>query len=264
MARLKRSGLPVLPLGEAVELLQKDELPEAAVAITIDDGWASTVSHMLPVLEAHGLPATLYATTWYSGRELPVVGITVDYLTAAADRPFAEGKSEAARINGLPVDQRLAALRGYGAKLGVGEDWLELRQFNIISPDELREAHRRGLDIQLHTHRHIQVDTEVDRLVEELEENRAFLRAALGDLPLDHFCYPSGCHHPEAPALLAASGIRSATLCDEGLNGPDANPLALRRLLDGKRVSDAEFDGYLFGMLHFLAPLRALKPRMPW
>lgn len=259
MARLKRSGRPVLPLGHAVELLKRDELPEAAVAITIDDGWVSTLSHMLPVLEAYDLPATLYATTWYSGRALPVVGLAVDYLTAVAGRPLAEGKRQAESINRLPVDQRLSALRRYAAELGAGEDWLALRQFNILSPEELREAHRRGLDIQLHTHRHIEVDTRVESLIEEVEENRAFLQDALGDVALDHFCYPSGRHHPDAPALLAASGIRSATLCDEGLNGPDANTLALRRLLDGPRVSDAEFDGYLSGMLHFLAPLRGLK-----
>src|SRR3569623_2804120 len=52
MARLKRSGRPVLPLGEAVERLGDGSLPDAAGVITIDDGWGSTFTHMLPVLEA--------------------------------------------------------------------------------------------------------------------------------------------------------------------------------------------------------------------
>ena len=86
MARLARSGLPVLPLGEAVERLAANRLPRAAVVITIDDGWASTHSHMLPVLERQRLPATLYATTWYAGRDLPVVNVAVDYLIANRDR----------------------------------------------------------------------------------------------------------------------------------------------------------------------------------
>jgi hypothetical protein len=54
--------------------------------------------------------------------------------------------------------------------------------------------------------------------------------------------------------------VRSATLVEEGLNRPGANPYRLRRFLDGRSVSDAEFDAYLNGVLHFLRPLRALLP----
>jgi hypothetical protein len=61
--------------------------------------------------------------------------------------------------------------------------------------------------------------------------------------------------------LLAACGVRSATLTEEGLNPPGANPFRLRRFLDGRSVSDAEFDAYLSGVLHFLAPIRALFAR---
>jgi peptidoglycan/xylan/chitin deacetylase (PgdA/CDA1 family) len=258
MARLKRSGLPVLPLGEAVERLGDGSLPDAAVVITIDDGWVSTFTHMLPVLEAYGLPATLYATTWYAGRDLPVVNVAVDYLRQAAGRRDIEPAAKTAEIEALPIDQRLDALRRFGAELGVDEAWLERRQFHIMSSAEFAETQRRGLDVQLHTHRHIEIDRQVDALPGELAENRAFLAAALGEAELVHFCHPSGTNHPRARALLAENGIRSATLVTEGLNAPNADPLALRRFLDGRRVSDAEFDAYLSGLLHCIQPLRRL------
>jgi peptidoglycan/xylan/chitin deacetylase (PgdA/CDA1 family) len=266
MARLKRSGLPVLPLGEAVDRLAEGSLPEAAVAITIDDGWVSTLTHMLPVLEHYELPATLYATTWYSGRELPVVNLVVDYLKEASGRAEVDAGTRAAEIEALPLDQRLEALRRFGRELGVGEAWLELRQFNIMSPAELAEARRRGLDIQLHTHRHINVTEQVERLPRELLENRQFLAGAIGEVPLTHFCYPSGTFHPHAPALLAASGIRSATRVEPGLNPPGSDPYQLRRLLDGRRLTDAEFEAYLSGLLHFAQAARTLlkpRPRVP-
>ena len=256
MARLKRSGLPVLPLGEAVARLGDGTLPDAAVAITIDDGWVSTFTHALPVLEACGFPATLYATTWYAGRDLPVVNVAVDYLRQAAGRPDIDPHDTCVEIEALPVEQRLDALRRFGAELGVDEAWLERRQFNIMSAGEFAEAQRRGLDVQLHTHRHIEIDREVDALPGELAENRAFLAAALGPRDFVHFCHPSGTNHPRARALLAANGIRSATLVTEGLNAPGADPLALRRFLDGRRVSDAEFDAYLSGLLHWTEPVR--------
>jgi peptidoglycan/xylan/chitin deacetylase (PgdA/CDA1 family) len=258
MARLKRSGLPVLPLGEAVDRLADGTLPKAAVAITIDDGWISTFTHMLPVLERYELPATLYATTWYSGKDLPVVNVAVDYLVAAAGRLDIDGGAVTRGIEALPVGQRLDALRRFGAELGVGEAWLELRQFHMMSPAELSEAHRRGLDVQLHTHRHINVERQVDSLPNEIAENRKFLEAALGNVPLTHFCYPSGTFHPDAPSLLAAQGVRSATLVDAGLNAPGTDAYRLRRLLDGRNVTDTLFDAYLSGLLHFVSPLGRL------
>lgn len=261
MARLKRSGLPVLGLGEAVDRLARGSLPEAAVVITIDDGWVSTHTHMLPVLEWLGLPATLYATTWYAGHELPVIGLSVFYLRAASGRSDIDCAAKIAEIEALPLGERLAALRRFGAELGVDEAWLSLRQFNIMSAEELADASRRGLDVQLHTHRHIDVKKHVDTLPRELAENRDFLRAAIGDYHFAHFCYPSGATHPRAGALLAASGVRSATVDQTGLNAPGVDPFALRRLLDGRSVSDAEFDAYLSGVLHYTEALRALLPR---
>ena len=261
MERLKSSGRPVLALGEAVELLGARKLPRGATVITIDDGWASTHTHMLPVLEGLGLPATLYATTWYSGRDLPVANVAAAYLIEASGRRNLDTAQMTARIEALPVAQRLPALRELGAALGVGEAWLEARQFHIMSPEELADAERRGLDVQLHTHRHIDIAHAVEALPREIEENRKHLAAALGDKRLIHFCYPSGSTHIRARAMLARSGIATATLTDEGLNAPGADPLALRRFLDGRRVSEAEFDAYLSGTLHLLSMLRT-KPRL--
>ena len=262
MARVARSGVPVLRLGEAVERLGEDRLPDGALVITIDDAWVSTFTHMLPVLERYGLPATLYATTWYAGRELPVVNVAIDYLLDASGRRDLDRDSAVADIEALPVEERLGALRRFGAELGVPKAWLETRQFNIMSGEELAEARRRGLDVQLHTHRHIDVATEVDALPREVDENRAFLEAAGVAGPFDHFCYPSGASHEQAARLLAAQGIRSATLVDQGINPPGANPFALRRFLDARHVGEAEFDAYLSGLLHYLEPVQRLRTRL--
>lgn len=256
MARLVRSGLAVLPLAEAVERLANDDLPDAAVALTIDDGWVTTLTHMLPVLEAHGLPATLYATSWYSQNRLPVINVAVDYLRTAAGRPDIDPRLAIDRIDALPIADRLPALRAFGAGLGIDEAWYENRQFEIMASDELAEAHRRGLDIQLHTHRHVEIGQNLARLPQELAENRASLAAIVGDHPLEHFCFPSGSFHPGARDMLVAAGIRSATLTVPGLNPPRSDPLALRRLLDCRSVGDAVFDGYLAGTLHFASKLR--------
>ncbi|QAY75101.1 polysaccharide deacetylase family protein [Sphingosinicella sp. BN140058] len=261
MAHLKGSGLDVLGLDDAIDRLADGTLSRPSVVITIDDGWVSTLTHMLPILERYRLPATLYATTWYSGSGLPVANMAVRYLKEASGRDI-DVRALVAEIDGLPVDARLHRLRALGRTLGIDEAWLETRQFEIMSPAELRHAHDRGLDVQLHTHRHILVADEVDRLAAEVAENRAVLGAALDAKALTHFCYPCGSFHPAAPAILEACNIRSATLVEQGLNAPGSDPLMLRRLLDGRSIGEAEFDAYLTGLLHFLRLGRSASARV--
>jgi len=248
MARLRRSGYPVLGLDAAVSALATGDLPDNAVVITIDDGWASTQTHMLPALAAEGLPSTVYVTSWYVGRDLPVVNKAVDYLHARAGRPEVEVAPRAALIEALPEADRAGALRDLSLSLGIPLDWWETRQFHSMTQAEVADCVQRGMDVQLHTHRHRAAPAQ---LAAELDENRALLAEWTGLAPghFAHFCYPSGEYEPEAEPVLAAQGILSATLVEQGTNAPDANPYRLRRFLDGRSVSDAEFDAYLSGAL---------------
>ncbi|PSJ37939.1 polysaccharide deacetylase [Sphingomonas deserti] len=261
MALLRRSGLDVLSLDDAVTRLSAGTLSRPSVVITIDDGWVSTLTHMLPILEKYELPATLYATTWYSGSGLPVSNMAIRYFQEASGRSDLPAAQLVTEVDALPPAERTAWLRALGRSLGVDEHWLETRQFEIMRPDELRAAHGRGLDVQLHTHRHIEVDDHVDRLAAEIAENRAFLADAIGPKHLAHFCYPCGAFHPAAPQILDACGIRSATLVEHGLNPPGSDLLMLRRLLDSRSIADAEFEAYLSGMLHLLHAARSAAAR---
>ena len=241
----------MIGLDEAAAALAEARLPAGAVVITIDDGWASTFTHMLPVLEALGLPSTVYVTSWYVGRDLPVVNKAVDYLYARAGRGLHQTATTAAAIDALPYEQREPALRDLSASLGIPLDWWETRQFHSMTPAEVAGCVRRGMDVQLHTHRHRAAP---DTLEAELDENRVLLAEWTGLPPahFSHFCYPSGEYEPEAEPVLARQGVRSATLVDQGTNAPGAHPFRLRRFLDGRSVSDAEFDAYLSGALDVL------------
>ncbi|MCD4534496.1 polysaccharide deacetylase family protein [Nocardioides sp. cx-169] len=58
-------GAVVLPLDDAVDRLRAGRLPERAVALTFDDGYASVVETAWPLLRERGLPATLFAVSDY-------------------------------------------------------------------------------------------------------------------------------------------------------------------------------------------------------
>lgn len=280
MKWLAASPYPVLPLGEAVDLLAEDRLPKGATVITIDDGWSSTYTHMLPALEACGLPATVYVSTYYVENDGPVANVVANYLAERApagsydlagvlpglEAPLVLGDAASrdragdrlrTAVDDVGFQPRMVGLAEVANRLGMGtEPWWSGRQFHLMRPEEVADAARRGLDIQLHTHRHKGLHRYIDALPQELADNRASLGAMLGGTHQDHFCYPSGGFDPRGEAMLAEAGIKSATLVTEGLNAPGTNPYRLRRFLDGRTVSEASIDAYLSGILDIAERLR--------
>lgn len=267
MARLARSGLPVLDLDRAVEQLYAGTLPRGAVAITLDDGWRSTHSHMMPVLKQHGLPATLYVSTYYVEKQVPVVNVALRYILGETDRPASEIALDAGLDAAPHFDAMLAAIEALPSAEARGAMLLDVaraagldparitEQFSYMNRQELAEWEASGLRLELHTHRHASAVSALDTLEQEIADNRRALAGLSGE-PYAHFCYPSGECDARADAILAAQGIRSATTTRPGLNGPGAPRYHLRRFLDGPRVTEVEFDAYLAGALE---PLHKLK-----
>ena len=275
MTWLARSAYPVLDLDEAITLLHAGTLPDNAVVITIDDGWRTTYTGMLPVLERLGLPATLYVSTYYAERQDVVVNVAINHVIdrALVDRleladllpQFAEpvtlgDKAARARfaaalnavIDTAPhLEDRVALMKVIARRAGMMIDW-DSDQFRYMSPAELRDAEARGLRIELHTHRHRSVDRELTDLAREIVDNRAALASMGLAGPQDHFCYPSGDYTPGAEMPLGAAGIRSATNTSRYLNPPALNPFRLGRFVDGPRVDQTVFEAYLAGVLELI------------
>lgn len=288
MRWLKHSGYPVLDLDEAIDAFGAGRLPDNSVVITIDDGWKSTYTHMLPILEQFRLPATVYITTWYADKQLPVLNVALNYVLQRSavpgfvwSSPFDRavevrlGDREARQLGLRTLDHMLQQLPNVADRVREfreicrladvpTEPWWSEGQFHLMNRDEIRLAHRRGLSVQLHTHRHRNVDYDISSLASELVDNRGVLAQACGSDHFTHFCYPNGRYDPAASKVLAAAGIRSAVLTDHGLNPPGTDPYALRRFLDGRSVTDAEFEAYMSGALDlYAAAASRLRPNRP-
>ncbi|HWW77793.1 MAG TPA: polysaccharide deacetylase family protein [Pyrinomonadaceae bacterium] len=278
MSALKRCGASVLPLGEAVQRLYANDLPERAVAITFDDGTYDFHARAHPVLAEFGFPVTLYLTTFYTEFNRPVFdpfcsyllwkgrGASLDLKEVIGTGARVELSDDAARASALSALRGFAAERRLSAEekdellrsvaRGAGVDYEELaarRVLHLVNPEEVRELAAAGVDIQLHTHRHRTPNVR-ELFRREIDDNRAVLQRLTGRDP-SHFCYPSGVYERAFLPWLAEAGVRTATTCDTGYATRESEPLLLPRLLDVSSLSDLEFEGWLTGVSAAL-PLR--------
>lgn len=273
MSLLRGLGYPVLPLSEALRRLDDGTLPSSAVVITIDDGWYGTYRFMVPELEAHKFSATIYLTTYHVEKQTAVFGVALHYLLQKApirrldcsrlslpargmvdlddpsQRDSVHGALCAHAADVLEPLEREALLARVASELGM--DWTKLaedRYFHLMTVQEAQESAARGIDFQLHTHRHrVSVDGVVC-IAEEIAANRTRL-SAISSARAEHFCYPSGEWEPSHLPHLRAAGVISATTTENGLCKRETERLALPRILDGDRVSELEFEAELAGFM---------------
>lgn len=90
LATIKENGWVVLPLAEIVTKLKSGEdLPDKALAITIDDAFLSVYEEAFPRLQSYGYPFTIFVATkaidrnlkgyasWDQIREMKAAGVTI-------------------------------------------------------------------------------------------------------------------------------------------------------------------------------------------
>jgi len=270
---LRQYGFRVLPLGESIERLYAGTLPDRTLAITVDDGFHSVRQIAAPALASRGLPATVYVTTYYVEKPSPIFRLVVQYMfwktpcrtLSLENVPWAAGgeidltdPAQAERAvwdcirygeTQCSEEQRGELSRRLGDLLAVPYAQIEaVRILHLMTPQELRELADKGIDVQLHTHRHVFPQDAMASAEREIADNRAALSRILGQGSFDQFCYPSGVWAEHQWAWLDRMGVKASTTCLRGLNSPATPRHALRRLLDSEDVHQVEFEAYLAGL----------------
>jgi len=282
---LKRRGYKVLRLGQALQQLQQGQVQADAVVITIDDGYASTLSVAGPLLRAHDFPATVYLTSYHMLTQTPVYDLIIAYLvwkarlplarlvwpvgTAPQDLDLATPLSREGVVARLTEDGhrlageagRMALARALAEALALDFDSIVATEaFRLLTPAEARLLPALGVEIGLHTHRHRFPPGDLASCRREIDDNRAYL--ARESVPVTpHFCYPSGVYDPGQWAVLADAGLASATTCDTGLVRSGDARFGLQRFLDGEMVDEVEFEAEISGFADLLRALLRVDRR---
>ena len=205
MRALARYFTP-LPLAEAVERLDLDELPPRAVCVTFDDGYRDNVDVALPILRRYGIHATFFVATAYlnGGRmwndtvvesirgcitpelDLRSMGMDVFPLSDMGQRREAITRILAA-LKHRPGPAREAGAAQIAAMIGVSRS-----SDLMMRDDDLRTLRDEGMDIGAHTVTHpILTRVSPADARREINESRIRLGAILGRT-ISLFAYPNG------------------------------------------------------------------------
>ncbi|MBO0686666.1 MAG: polysaccharide deacetylase family protein [Candidatus Dormibacteraeota bacterium] len=101
---------------------------------------------------------------------------------------------------------------------------------NYMTPEQVKELDRAGIEIASHTVHHFDL-TKLDpgTLNVELQASRGYLEELLGH-PVQDFCYPSGKYNSDVEAAVAVAGYQSATGEGDGTLHSLADRLAWTRV----------------------------------
>jgi peptidoglycan/xylan/chitin deacetylase (PgdA/CDA1 family) len=201
-----RRWFNVLPLDEAIGLLEQRTLPARSLCITFDDGYADNWRVAAPILGRHRLPATFFVATGFldGGRmfndsvieairacpapvlDLSAQGLGVHSLTTVAERRIAVGKLLEA-VKYQPQHQRDMSVRAVAESVGAA-----LPDDLMMTRDEVRLLARSGMAIGGHTRTHpILAQATSDAARAEIADGRSEMEDITG-AAVRLFAYPNG------------------------------------------------------------------------
>jgi peptidoglycan/xylan/chitin deacetylase (PgdA/CDA1 family) len=278
MRTLRKRGLSVISLNEAIERLRANAITNGETVITFDDGWASNLL-VMPILERYGFPACIYITTEHLSAGTEAFNVTLAQMVHRSQRDSISLRNLHPQIDGdynvagdpaattaklLAATERIGSLQECQRLLGplaeaLGLDYAAFiagGRFQFLTKEQITALAGKGVNIQLHTHTHHLPSGNFDEMANEIRKNRAAIVALTGIEPT-HFCYPSGEYSPWHPEWLARLGVVSATTCDSGFNGSGNSVFLLKRYLDSEHTSDIEFEAEITGVRELLRRMRS-------
>ena len=217
-----------------------ESLPDRAIAITFDDGYAEHLTDVAPLLEAHRVPATFFVTSAALETEIEYWWDTLERVQFRDDE---ERSTLHDRFVAATLEERDALLETVRTRAAGPPRRRPLRA------SELRTlAGRPGVTIGAHSVSHLLLTRQTSEYrTSEMRECRRALESVIGR-PVPFFAYPYG-GVDEATADAARAEFAFSLDCAGEMVGESFDAARVPRL-DVKGWSAAEFERRIDALFH--------------
>ncbi len=255
-AHIRAHYSPVSMSQVADWLMRRGQLPENALAITVDDGYRDFYQVAYPVLREYLIPATVYLVSDFVDRSLWLWVDQVQYgfryaqarsfrmeLPGQPPQSFELGTPDTRNVAARTVTEaakrlsngdRLRLLEVLPEQLGVQLPEEAPAEYESLRWDEVREMAAAGIEFGAHTRTHpilSRLAGEQELAVEIGGSKRQIERQI--ERAVDHFCYPNGSREDigqEAVEAVRAAEFRTAVTTESGLNQVERDRFQLLRI----------------------------------
>jgi peptidoglycan/xylan/chitin deacetylase (PgdA/CDA1 family) len=219
------AGFQPVSLERFARELATGRISPRSIVVTFDDGYRDNVINAQPLLEKHGVPATLFVATGYldSGRDF-----WWEELSAVCSQGGLDARVEWERLRGLGRGRRESELDDLWRSLGVNA---APGPSHTLSSEVIAELADGGVfEIGAHTSTHPSLPTiPLEAQVEEIRSSKAILEALVGR-SVSSFSYPHGDYTRATVQAVRADGFATAcTTSGEPLTRR-SRPLELPRM----------------------------------
>jgi len=222
----------VLPLNEAVYLLEKGKLPKRAVAISVDDGYLDSYQVIYPILKSLNISATFFITTqgledgylWYDEiveailqtEKQCIEVLSITYQLTSKEQKKLSIQQLVETIKYLSLVDRNTAIKCVYQQCGKPN----ISQ-RFLNEKQIREMYDNGMLIGAHTHSHpILMKESQLTVIEEISKSQRILEDIIED-KVSFFAYPNGKKYldfnEKHVEILKNQGIKVALTSDWGV-----------------------------------------------
>ncbi len=251
--QLVQSAFNVIPLRDAVVGLTSGRLPQRAMAITFDDGYANNATLAAPILERLGLHATFFVATGFLDGGCMFNDVIVESIRAFKDDAIDLGFLHLGTLSTATDAQRAAAVarilaaikyRPMEERRAAAERVAQLAGLRppgnlMMTSEQVQQLARRGFAIGGHTVTHpilARLGEEAAR--HEIEAGKRQLEAIIG-APIDLFAYPNGRPRIDYVAattrLVRQAGFKGAVTTSDGAASAGSDPFQVPRFTPWER-----------------------------
>jgi len=248
LAVLRRVAQPI-SLQRLIEGMQDNNVPKRAVVLTFDDGYADTLYQAKPLLERYEIPATVFVTTGYEGRQFwwdtlekilttpqlparsevslstPLLGYLEVDSPATRSQLFWSLYNQLLPLPAPARDQKLAEIQAWLGN-GAGESPVQ----RALTQAELRDlAAGELVTIGAHTVTHPRLAT-LSKAEQEVEirQSKLYLEDVLAQ-PVTGFSYPNGSSSETTISLVRENSFQYACASHNDVVRAGSNSFQLPR-----------------------------------